>query len=78
MDFLIAATGYAFTMVLAGLAFTITSFPKTSLLPAFVAGFTRVFSMATPGMTNLPVFFTSAEASVAPAPAWAASDATAL
>jgi len=36
-DFFRAATGKAFTIVRAGLAFTITVFPKTSLLPAFVS-----------------------------------------
>merc|ERR1719384_2485155 len=30
-----------------------------SLLPALVAGFTRVFIMHKPGMMNLPVFLTS-------------------
>merc|ERR1719391_265603 len=54
-----ADTGKAFTMVLAGFAFTITTFPKTSRLPAFVAGFNRVFTMQSPGNTNLPAFFTS-------------------
>merc|ERR1712072_1618208 len=37
-----AATGKAFTTFFAGLAFTMTTLPKTSLLPAFVAGFIRV------------------------------------
>merc|ERR1711862_839203 len=37
-----ADTGNAFTTVLAGLAFTMTTLPKTSLFPAFVAGFKRV------------------------------------
>merc|ERR1712241_866901 len=36
MLFLSAATQYALTTVLAGLAFTITTFPNTSFLPAFV------------------------------------------
>merc|ERR1711944_112678 len=45
--------------VLAGLAFTITTLPKTSLLPALVAGFKRVFTMQRPGITNLPALFTS-------------------
>merc|ERR1719249_275025 len=35
-----------------------TNFPKTSLLPAFVAGFRRVFTMHRPGNTNFPAFFT--------------------
>merc|ERR1719391_1493437 len=59
MLFFSADTGKAFTMVLAGFAFTITPFPKTSRLPAFVAGFSRVFTMHSPGSTNLPAFFTS-------------------
>merc|ERR1712110_914824 len=42
MLFLIAATGNAFTTVLAALALTITSFPNSIFLPALVAGFTRV------------------------------------
>merc|ERR1719291_1487395 len=29
-----------------------------SRLPAFVAGFLRVFTMTKPGMTNFPAFFT--------------------
>merc|ERR1719445_166108 len=36
-----------------------TTFPKTSLLPALVAGFLRVLSMQRPGMVNLPVPLTS-------------------
>merc|ERR1740123_1568196 len=57
--FLRAATGMAFTIVLAGLAFTTTSLPNISLLPAFVAGFRRVLIMHTPGTITFPVFFTS-------------------
>merc|ERR1711890_89095 len=53
-----AETGNAFTTVLAGLALTMTTFPKTSLLPAFVAGFKRVLIMHRPGSTNLPALFT--------------------
>merc|ERR1712232_851162 len=53
-----ADTGKAFTTVLAGLALTMTTFPKTSLLPAFVAGFRRVLIMHRPGSTNLPALFT--------------------
>merc|ERR1719347_576822 len=53
-DFLRAATGKALTMVRAGLAFTSITLPNTSRLPAFVAGFKRVFTMHTPGMVNLP------------------------
>merc|ERR1719428_440379 len=45
-------------MVLAGFAFTIITLPKTSRLPAFVAGFKRVFTMHKPGSTNFPTFFT--------------------
>merc|ERR1719476_337089 len=49
----------AFTTVFAGFALTTHILPKISLLPAFVAGLTRVLTMATPGMVNFPVFFTS-------------------
>ena len=57
MLFFRAATGKAFTMVRAGLAFTTHIFPKISFLPAFVAGFTRVFTMHSPEIVNLPAFF---------------------
>merc|ERR1719396_89211 len=57
MLFFNADTGKAFTMVRAGLAFTTHIFPKISLLPAFVAGFTRVFTMHSPGIVNLPAVF---------------------
>merc|ERR1719277_1407546 len=63
--FLRAATGKAFTIVLAGLAFTTTTLPNISLLPALVAGFRRVLIMQTPGMTTFPVFFTSLPAMAA-------------
>merc|ERR1711977_214213 len=53
-----AATGNAFTTVLAGLAFTIITCPKHSLLPALVAGFTRVLMRHKPGMVNNPALFT--------------------
>merc|ERR1719192_2199967 len=53
-----AETGNAFTTVFAGLALTITTFPNTSLLPAFVAGFRRVLIIHKPGSTNLPALFT--------------------
>merc|ERR1719491_1718967 len=59
MLFLRAATQNALTTVEAGFAFTIITLPKTSLLPALVAGFLRVFNMHRPGMVNLPFFFTS-------------------
>merc|ERR1719305_118138 len=59
MLFFNAATQKALTTFVAGLALTITTLPKTSLLPAFVAGFMRVLIMAKPGMVNLPDFFTS-------------------
>merc|ERR1712066_190894 len=58
MLFFKAATQEALTTVFAGFAFTIITLPKTSLLPALVAGFTRVLIMQRPGMVNLP-FFTS-------------------
>merc|ERR1719188_472961 len=60
-----AATGYAFTIVLAAFAFTFTSLPKAILVPALVAGLWRVLIMQRPGMTNLPAFFTSAVARAA-------------
>merc|ERR1719453_1159669 len=56
--------GNAFTTVFAGFAFTTTVLPNISRLPAFVAGFTRVLIMHTPGTMNLP-FFTSAAATEA-------------
>merc|ERR1719422_1473664 len=65
MDFFSAPTGNAFTTVLAGLAFTTISLPKAITLPALVAGFTRVLIMQSPGMVNLPAFFTSFVATVA-------------
>merc|ERR550525_1925478 len=52
-------TGKALTTGLAGLALTMTTLPKTSLLPAFVAGFKRVLTMHKPGTTNFPARFTS-------------------
>merc|ERR1740121_2687990 len=64
MLFFRAETGEALTTVFAGFAFTIITFPNTSLLPALVAGFTRVLIMQRPGMVNLP-FFTSLVATVA-------------
>merc|ERR1719150_1833730 len=59
MDFFSAAVQNAFTTVFAGFAFTTTVFPNISLLPALVAGFTRVLIMQSPGMVNLPALFTS-------------------
>merc|ERR1712039_375724 len=64
-DFLSAATAKALTMVLAGLALTMTSLPKISFLPAFVAGFRRVLIMHNPGIVTFPVFFTSCVATLA-------------
>merc|ERR1719204_2812409 len=52
-------------MVLAGLALTITIFPKISLLPALVAGFRRVLIMHKPGIVHFPLFFTSLDATLA-------------
>merc|ERR1719476_485893 len=57
----------AFTTVFAGFALTTHILPKISLLPAFVAGLTRVLTMATPGMVNFPIFFTSLAAKAAKA-----------
>merc|ERR1719379_2113970 len=58
MLFLIAETGKALTTVFAGFALTMTSFPNAILLPAFVAGFTRVLILNKPGSVNLPIDFT--------------------
>merc|ERR1711862_418084 len=52
-----ADTGNAFTTVLAGLAFTMTTLPKTSLFPAFFSGFKRVLIVHRPGITNFPALF---------------------
>ena len=54
-----AATGKAFTTVLAGWGLTFTSLPNIILLPPFVAFFLRVLIMQRPGSVNLPFFFTS-------------------
>jgi len=55
-----AATANALTTVFAGFAFTICILPKISLLPALVAGFTRVLMRQRPGITKIPFFLTSA------------------
>ena len=60
-----AATAKAFTTVLAAFAFTLTSLPKMFLIPALVAGLTRVLILQRPGIVKMPVFFTSAVAKVA-------------
>merc|ERR1712091_124969 len=60
-----AFAGKAFTTVLAGFAFTMTTLPKTSRFPALVAFFWRVLIITTPGMTNLPFFFASCVAMLA-------------
>merc|ERR1719326_660983 len=57
--FFSAATAKALTTFLAGFAFTTTTLPNISLLPAFVAGFVFTFNMARPGTVNLPVDLTS-------------------
>merc|ERR1719171_1056569 len=59
MLFFRAAAGKAFTIFRAGFAFTITTLPKTSLLPAFVAGFIRIFNLHKPGKEKMPVLPTS-------------------
>merc|ERR1712014_431052 len=59
MLFFRAAAGKALTIFRAGFAFTITTLPKTSLFPAFVAGFVRVFNLNKPGMAKMPVLTTS-------------------
>merc|ERR1712238_200664 len=53
-----AAAGKAFTIVLAGFAFTIITWPNISLLPALVAAFRRVLIVQTPGMVIFPALFT--------------------
>merc|ERR550514_1626507 len=60
-----AATGKAFTTVLAGFAFTFISWPNITLTPALVAGFTRVLILKRPGRVKIPVFFTSVVATAA-------------
>merc|ERR1719189_2447919 len=59
MLFLSAATAKALTIFLAGFAFTTTTLPNISLLPAFVAGFVFSFSIVRPGTVNLPADLTS-------------------
>merc|ERR1719277_1677543 len=56
---LMVLAGNAFTTFFAGFAFTITTLPKISLLPAFVAGFVLVLRRHKPGREKTPVFFTS-------------------
>merc|ERR1719392_358398 len=43
----------------------VKAFPKTSLFPAFVAGFFLVLSMHRPGMVNFPTLLTCVEATLA-------------
>merc|ERR1719433_2031972 len=57
--FFSAATGNALTTVFAGLAFTMTTLPKTSLFPALVAGFLRVLILQMPGKVKTALFFSS-------------------
>merc|ERR1719511_475689 len=59
MLFFNAATQKAFTTLLAGLAFTLTSLLNTVRLPALVAGLTRVLIITNPGIVNLLLVFTS-------------------
>merc|ERR1719265_3044868 len=54
-----AATGYAFTTVFAGFAFTLVSLPNITLTPAFVAGLVRVLIRQTPGTVKIPLLLTS-------------------
>merc|ERR1711981_427015 len=54
-----AATGKAFTTFFAGLAFTMTVLPNTSLFPALVAGFILVLILHKPGRVKMPVLATS-------------------
>merc|ERR550537_2008035 len=65
MLFFRAETQKAFTIFLAGAAFTLMVLPKAFLVPAFLAAFVLVLIVHKPGMVNLPVFFTSAVARVA-------------
>merc|ERR1711871_758547 len=65
MLFLSAEMQKAFTIFLAGAAFTLMVLPKASLVPAFLAGLILVLIMQRPGMVNLPAFFTSAVARLA-------------
>merc|ERR1719277_1280124 len=60
-----AATGNALTIFLAGFALTLTIFPKISLLPAFVAGFVRIFNLHNPGIVKTPAFLTLVVATAA-------------
>merc|ERR1719181_2147983 len=60
--FLSAAAGKAFTTVFAGLAATLTSLPNITLVPAFVAGFTRVLIRTRFDRVKIPFFFTSFDA----------------
>merc|ERR1712046_57008 len=48
--------------VFAGFAATLTSLPNIILVPAFVAGFTRVLMRKRLGTLKIPFFFTSAAA----------------
>merc|ERR1719488_150889 len=66
--FLIFALAYALMIVLAGFAATLTSLPNITRVPAFVAGFFRVFMMHRPGIANLPTAFTSFAPKSASAP----------
>jgi len=65
MLFFRAETQKAFTIFLAGAAFTLIVLPKATLVPAFLAGFILVLIMQRPGIVNLPAFFTSAVARLA-------------
>merc|ERR1711871_1109856 len=65
MLFFSAEMQKAFTIFLAGAAFTLMVLPKASLVPAFLARLTLVLIMQRPGMVNLPDFFTSAVARLA-------------
>merc|ERR1719420_2421500 len=68
MLFFRAATQYAFTIFMAGRAFTLIVLPKAVVVPAFLAGLTLVLSMHSPGRVNFPVFFTSAVARATSSP----------
>merc|ERR1719453_1338464 len=65
MLFLSAEMQKAFTIFLAGAAFTLMVLPKATLVPAFLAGFILVLIMQRPGIVNFPAFFTSAVARLA-------------
>merc|ERR1712093_530612 len=65
MLFLSWETQKAFTIFLAGAAFTLIVLPNATRVPAFLAGFILVLPMQRPGIVNLPAFLTSVVARLA-------------